>query len=62
MKSSAHQKKLEMCPSKTGTQMISDVLNRAVSLRINPSAALVRGCKGVTEGEVFYGVCGLGER
>lgn len=42
--------------------MISDLLNRAVSQRINLNTALVRRRKGVTEDEVFYGVCGLVER
>lgn len=37
--------------------MISELLNRAVSPRINLITALARRCKGVTEGEVFYGVC-----
>lgn len=44
---------------KSATQMISDLLNRGVSQRINLNAALVRRRKGVTEDEVFYGVCGL---
>lgn len=47
---------------KSATQMISDLLNRAVSQRINLNTALVRRRKGVTEDEVFYGVCGLVER
>lgn len=47
---------------KSATQMISDLLNRAVSQRINLNTVLVRRRKGVTEDEVFYGVCGLVER
>lgn len=37
--------------------LISDLLNRAVSLRINLSAASARRRKGVTGAEVFYGGC-----
>ena len=48
-----------MCPVKSATQMISDLLNRAVSPTINLNAALSLRRKGVTEGEVFYGARGL---
>lgn len=36
------QKKPETCPLKSATQMISDLLNRAVSLRINPTTVAAR--------------------